>query len=327
MVEKIDTSGIYPIKRQMAYPDSLRGLEALNPALITAYYFFPPERWKPGLALYPRTVTDYELEYVLSSEDGRQVIDGTEFPVKQGDVFFRQPGQGTQGFMRYECICLIFSLHGKIPDLADYRINREKPLQEPFGNPAIENLPGVISTAGNEVFRALFERIMRAFVNPGPCTELLEKGILTEIIYRYLRKASLDPDETSRVLSDGARRVPSPGAGLRPELLERLDVARTWIRENFSRKLTVAEIAGMARLSEAYFHKSFVRAFGISPAEYLSGVRLEYARELLAATDMPIRAIAFETGFENDGYFYRFFSKKTGMTPGTFRNSHRMPGI
>jgi AraC-like DNA-binding protein len=319
MGEKIDTSGIYPIKRQKADSASFRGLEALNPALITAYYFFPPERWKTGLALYPRTVTDYELEYALSSEGGRQTIDGVDYPVRQGDVFFRQPGQSTQGFMRYECICLIFSLHGKIPDLADYRINREKPLQEPFGNPAIENLPSVIGTAGNEVFRALFERLMRAFVNPAPCAELLEKGILTEIMYRYLRKAQDAPDDASH--------VPDDGAGLGPELLERLDVARTWLRENFSRKITVAEIAGRARLSEAYFHKSFVRAFGLTPADYLSVVRLAHARELLAATDMPIRAIAFEAGFENDGYFYRFFAKKTGMTPGTFRNSHRMPGF
>ena len=168
---------------------------------------------------------------------------------------------------------------------------------------------------------------MRAFVNPAPCAELLEKGILTEIIYRYLRKARVDPEETSSAFSNGANRIPSGGEGLGPELRERLDVAQTWLRENFSRKITVAEIAAMARLSEAYFHRSFSRAFGITPADYLSGVRLAYARELLAATDMPIRAIAFEAGFENDSYFYRFFAKKTGMTPGTFRNSHRMPDI
>jgi AraC-like DNA-binding protein len=316
MRERIDTSGIYPIKHAETSPAALRGLEALNPALITAYYFFPLDRWKRGLALFPRTVTDYELEYVLASEGGRQVIDGKEYAVREGDVIFRKPGEQTQGFMRYECISLFFSLHGKLPKLADYRINRERPLQEPFGNPAIDGLPSLLSEAGNEVFHALFERIMRAFVNPDPYTKVLEKGILTELIYRYLMASRVET---------GDGRAPRTNARVAPELLERLEAARVWIDENHFRKITVADLARSARLSEAYFHKCFARAFGETPAEYLASVRLERARELLAATDMPIRAIAAATGFENDGYFYRFFAKKAGLTPGAFRRSHRMP--
>lgn len=317
MHERIDTSGIYPIKRTETSPEALRGLEALNPALITAYYFFPLERWKRGLALHPRTVTDYEFEYLLASEGGRQVIDGKEYAIREGDVIFRKPGERTQGFMRYECITLIFSLHGKLPKLADYRINRERPLQESFGNPAIDGLPSKIGEAGNEVFHALFERIMRAFVNPDPYAKVLEKGILTELIYRYLM--------ASRIEAGGGLRAANAASSVAPDLLERLGAARVWIDENHYRKVTVADMARGARLSEAYFHKCFARAFGETPAEYLASVRLERARELLAATDMPIRAIAAATGFENDGYFYRFFAKKTGRTPGAFRRSHRMP--
>ena len=40
---------------------------------------------------------------------------------------------------------------------------------------------------------------------------------------------------------------------------------------------------------------------------------------------ITLPAIAAATGFENDGYFYRFFAKKAGVTPGAFRRSHRMP--
>lgn len=319
MSETVDTSGIYPIKRPKMGPGALQSLEELNPALITAYYFFPPERWRPGMTLYQRTVTDYEFVYILASEGGRQVIDGTAYPVRQGDVFFRQPGQRTQGCMRYECICLIFSLNGRLPDLADYRINREKPRQEAFGNPVIGTLPGFVGTAGNEVFRSLFERIMRAFINPVPYSEVLAKGILTELIYRYLVK--------SRPGADGTNPQHINGAEFRPDMIERLEAARLYIHEKFSGKITVAEIASRALLSEAYFHKCFARAFGQTPAGYLASVRLERARELLAATDLPIRSIALETGFENDGYFYRFFARHSGLTPGAFRSEHRMQGM
>jgi len=319
MIHTMDLSGIYPIQRSTDGSGAISGLVGLNPALITAYYFLPSDRWKRGYALHPRTVTDYELEYILDSDGGRQVIDGVEYPSRKGDTFFRKPGQRTQCFMRSECICLIFSLHGKLPDLADYRINKEKPIQETFRNSAIDSIPCVVDTAGDEAIGALFERAMRAFVNPEPYAELLEKALLTELMYRILMQS------VPCGKGDGVSSVSQ--STMSADLIGRLDTARKRMHENLSLRTTVARLAEDVGLSEAYFHKCFARAFGVTPAAYLSEVRIERARELLAATDLPIRTIALETGFGEDGYFYRFFAQKTGMTPGDFRNSHRMPGF
>lgn len=315
----MDLSGIYPIQRSTDGSGAISALVGLNPALITAYYFLPLDRWKRGFALHPRTVTDYELEYILDSDGGRQVTDGVEYPTRKGDTFFRKPGQRTQAFMRSECICLIFSLHGKLPDLADYRINKEKPVQETFPNPAIESIPCVVETAGDEAIGALFERAMGAFVNPEPYAELLEKAILTELMYCILSRSA------PRGNGDGVS--PVSHTTMSAELIGRLDAVRKRMHENLSQRKTVARLAGEAGLSEAYFHKCFARVFGVTPAVYLAEVRIERARELLAATDLPVRTIALETGFGEDGYFYRFFAQKTGMTPGDFRISHRMPGL
>ncbi len=315
MSKPIDTSGIYPVNRAPEGTDGRYGLERINPALITAYYFFPPERWKRGLALHSRTVTDYELEFVLSSDGGRQVIDGISYPVRGGDVIFRRPGETTRGFMRYDCICLIFSLDGTLPALDEYPINGAKPVQARFDNQAIDALESVIPTGPDGTFRALFERVIGAFVNPVPFAAVLEKACLAEILYRYLRLAG-QREKSDRALGDGDN-----------PLRGRLEETRRWMRENLATKITVADAAARAKLSEAYYHKRFTRAFAVTPAEYLASARLERSRELLAATDMPIRAIAIESGFENESYFYRFFLKKTGQTPGAFRRSHRMPGI
>ncbi len=314
-----DTSGIYPVNRPPEGAGGYFGLERINPALITAYYFFPPERWRRGLALHSRTVTDYELEFVLSSDGGRQVIDGISYPVSEGDVIFRRPGETTRGFMRYDCICLIFSLDGTLPSLDEYPINGAKPVQTRFDNPAIDATESLIPTGSDGIFRALFERVIGAFVNPTAFAEVLEKACLAEILYRYLRLAA-------QRANPGRDRA-ADASSLSAERLERLEETRSWMRENLATKITVADAASRAKLSEAYYHKCFTRAFAVTPAEYLASARLERARELLAATDMPIRAIAIESGFENESYFYRFFLKKTGQTPGAFRRSHRMPGI
>ena len=57
------------------------------------------------------------------------------------------------------------------------------------------------------------------------------------------------------------------------------------------------------------------KAFSELTEEY----KLEEARNLLLHTDKKITDIAMELGYSNTQNFIRFFSKKTGMTPGKYR--------
>ncbi|MHC4158826.1 MAG: helix-turn-helix transcriptional regulator, partial [Planctomycetota bacterium] len=53
--------------------------------------------------------------------------------------------------------------------------------------------------------------------------------------------------------------------------------------------------------------------------DYLTGVRIERAKELLLATEQSCTEICFQVGYNNQSYFTRTFKRLVGMTPLQFR--------
>ena len=58
------------------------------------------------------------------------------------------------------------------------------------------------------------------------------------------------------------------------------------------------------------------------PLEYLTLLRVEHAKELLASTDMTIRDISIQVGYYDSGSFIRRFKQVTGETPLQYRRGH-----
>ena len=70
----------------------------------------------------------------------------------------------------------------------------------------------------------------------------------------------------------------------------------------------------------------FRKYTGVSPAAYLSGLRLEHAAELLKSPECSITETAFRCGFSNLAYFSRVFRQKYGLSPREYRhNSNALP--
>ena len=61
----------------------------------------------------------------------------------------------------------------------------------------------------------------------------------------------------------------------------------------------------------------------MSVTQYLTGLRIGKARELLEATDIRSSQIAQEVGYNDAHYFSYLFKKNTGLTPSEYRKAHR----
>lgn len=92
-----------------------------------------------------------------------------------------------------------------------------------------------------------------------------------------------------------------------------------YISQNFSRSLTLDEVADHVHLNSAYFSTLFKQSTGSSFKEYLNMVRIEESKRLLANTDYSIIDISLATGFEDQSYFSKVFKKYTGLTPKQYR--------
>ncbi len=95
-----------------------------------------------------------------------------------------------------------------------------------------------------------------------------------------------------------------------------------WINSNYTTFITVKDIAFSNKISMNQLHNLFRTYLQITPLTFIHNLRLQRAKEFLAATDLPIKDIAGKCGFENIETFYRAFRKVQNITPGDYRKSH-----
>ena len=99
--------------------------------------------------------------------------------------------------------------------------------------------------------------------------------------------------------------------------------AVNYIEQNYQRNLTVEEVADACRLNRSYFSKLFRENMGCPPQEFLIGVRLAKAAELMCSSSAPISEIAVRCGYSNQFHFSRAFKKRYGISPQKWRAQNK----
>jgi len=94
-----------------------------------------------------------------------------------------------------------------------------------------------------------------------------------------------------------------------------------YIHQNYLKKITLEDVALEVHLNAQYLSRLFKKEINQSFVDYLNGLRVKRACELLKQTNYTIYRIAIETGFSDAPYFTRVFVKHMNMTPGNFRKS------
>ena len=92
-----------------------------------------------------------------------------------------------------------------------------------------------------------------------------------------------------------------------------------WLALNYRTRAPVAAMVTFSGLPERSFMRRFSKATGMSPLDYVHALRLEEAKQLLEATDLPVEAIAMDVGYEDTSFFGRLFRRKAGITPMQYR--------
>jgi len=93
----------------------------------------------------------------------------------------------------------------------------------------------------------------------------------------------------------------------------------TYLQEHYTEPLTVAALADLCHVSEVYYRRLFKQAFGVSPAAYITRLRLETAANYLEHGDMSVGEIAEAVGYTAVSYFDKEFKKVYGKTPLRYR--------
>ena len=124
--------------------------------------------------------------------------------------------------------------------------------------------------------------------------------------------------ESKILTSELLRPMSSVPFGNTAELAEAIKI---YIRQNYRYQLSTGNIAEAFFVNASYASRRFSERFGITITEYISNIRVEHAKNLLATTGAPIGSIALNVGIDDANYFTRVFKKTVGMSPTEYRQS------
>jgi AraC family transcriptional regulator len=94
-----------------------------------------------------------------------------------------------------------------------------------------------------------------------------------------------------------------------------------WIDVHLAEDISLAQLAQIAGFSPAHFIRLFKNSLGCAPYRHVLNIRLDRARHLLLASDLPIAAIAVETGFASQSHLTTAFVREYKTPPGQLRRS------
>lgn len=93
-----------------------------------------------------------------------------------------------------------------------------------------------------------------------------------------------------------------------------------YMRNNYSRKITLEETAKAVFLSQSYLSRIFKDETGVSFNKYLNSIRIEKSKTLLLSNEIRLADIAPLVGFEDQSYYTKVFKRTTGALPSLYRD-------
>ncbi|MBM7034952.1 helix-turn-helix transcriptional regulator [Vibrio ulleungensis] len=172
------------------------------------------------------------------------------------------------------------------------------------------NQPGVASSLGDTHSPAFFQ---------------LDAQV-QQLIAMLLAQTRSDPSDAillqtcqQTMLTLVARRSQTFERQFRESKLD-ISVIEAYVRRHLGSKLTVPQLAALVFLSDSQFYTRFKQQMGITPAHYVSQLRIEEVKQCLLLTDLPLSQIAQQCGYSSQSAMTNSFKKAVGVTPAKFQS-------
>lgn len=187
----------------------------------------------------------------------------------------------------------------------------------------------------------IYQKIVRPILQSGPeyrCITGQESGDKSmlgkmEELYRLVNTDSFGRElrirtEVSRLwlcLAEVAMNGPETKEKSRYDVTRaRLHTMLEYIHRDYSRRLTLADIAASANISKSEALRCFRKVLNTTPVKYLNDYRLTSAAKGLLMDSGTVSDLAGACGFESPGYFCKAFREKYGLSPREFRIQGRL---
>ena len=153
--------------------------------------------------------------------------------------------------------------------------------------------------------------LIRSVAEAGEYFELKVSSLAAKMIYEMYSSGAV------RALQDENKRLTHRRA-LMTLLLETIE-------REYSRKITLAELAEIAQINEKYLCRFFKEFTGQTPIDYINRLRIDRACFEMSVNKLNVTEASYECGFNEISYFTKIFKKYKGLTPGEYRKRYCAP--
>ncbi len=252
----------------------------------SAYYF----KFDTG-----RVLREFQIIYITKGSGTLVTKSAGKLKVKEGSVFVLYPDEWhtyrpdrNEGWDEYW-----FSFNGAMgANIMENNgfFSREQP---------------VLYVGHREVVFQLYEQIIETIKTEPPGYQQIAAGMAVHLFGRLFAITRVRQFE-GKIIEDQIRK------------------AIIIFRENTMSNISPESVADQLNLGYSWFRKMFKNYTGLSPAKYFQQMKMQRAKELLLTTNMPIKKIAYELGFESIYYFSRQFKNVTDYSPSDFKHAFRV---
>lgn len=130
--------------------------------------------------------------------------------------------------------------------------------------------------------------------------ESLATALAIRVRHRYYRTSQADLEITQRLPFSKMQQVVD------------------YIQDHLADDLTLGELARSVSMSVSHFRAQFKQSLGITPHQFLIQCRIERAKQLLTAGNLPINDVALSVGFADQSHLTRHMRRLLGITPRAF---------
>ncbi|MDQ0058763.1 AraC family transcriptional regulator [Paenibacillus harenae] len=284
-------------------------LNALSPYVRVAW----DSMIDPPFEISERVIYDYELLYVKDG-DIRVTIENQVYHGVPGDLFLFKPMQPHsilllnnkklhQPHIHFDLFYQPDSPQVKVSykplksmteqEKAFFREDITPYLDYPLPNHIRLNQPVVIEQFIFDIIHELERKL--------PYHEIAVKGLFIQLWIQLLRE--IHWHNNMHLMSKW----------------EQLDRVKNYIGHRTDQEITLDELTDIANLSKYYLCRLFKKAYGTTPIQYHTAIRLEKAKQLIQLTNLPLTEIADKLGFQSIYAFSRAFRKLENVSPSFYR--------
>lgn len=265
--------------------------ECFNPTLL--YAFTSVVNSESHLTHHCHDFT--EIKIVLTG-NFTYIIDDTSYEVNKGNIIIINPGVKHKKVIPAGVQIEEFNYALNNIQFKNLPVNF---LIEPTALPVF-NLP----LYQPEILKCINETLTEQEKNEPYCDLLIKCSImkLTALLHRGM---SVNKDRTEKTRLNF---VDSEKTNIVNAILQ-------YLSQNYMKQISLYRIAHNMYLSPVYISKIFKEETGESPINHLIRIRLTKANELLSTSNLPIKTVARNVGYEDAYYFSKLYKKYYGIPP------------